>query len=185
MIDINQKITANGKEWPVRMDLNAMRWAQNKFGRVSTWLEKLAVSSNYDGLSDGDYSNLEKFNLGYKADKRGMIQLLKDAKEIKGRRFELSKPEDVYEAIQTMLKAKNIPEPEEPEIDLGVLIESFTEMINEGIDYENYLNGTNEPHITEKICGYILTDFGIQEAAGTLRSVITNSLGGADENEKN
>ena len=185
MIDVMQEITAGGKTYPLRMDFNVLNWAQKKYGRIGTWMEKLDASSNYDGFDKGDYRNLEKFGMDYAPNKAGMIKLLKDAGTIANRYFDRQRSDDIREAIKIMLDKNELLEPEEPEIDLQVVLDSFTEMINEGIEYENYTKGENRQLINEKICGYILTDMGIQEAAGTIRQVIVESVGGKDDNGSN
>lgn len=63
------------------------------------------------------------------------------------------------------------------------LIFGFTEMINEAIDIENDEKGTNNPLLTLKQVGRLITKAGLQESAKKLNQVIVESV--KDDHPKN
>lgn len=65
----------------------------------------------------------------------------------------------------------------EGEPDIKALIFGVTAMINEGIDIKNEKNGTNEPHVTQKEVGRLLTDIGLSEITETVNDVVIESAG--------
>ena len=61
------------------------------------------------------------------------------------------------------------------------LLFGFREMINEALDIQNEENGTNEPMLTTKQVGRIITEVGLNKASGVLNDTIKDSV----RNEKN
>lgn len=63
------------------------------------------------------------------------------------------------------------------------VIFGFAEMINEGIDIENEEKGTNNPPLTLKQVGRIITEVGLTNAAEKLNSVVIESTKNEEKNE--
>lgn len=55
------------------------------------------------------------------------------------------------------------------------VIFGFREMINEGIDIQNEENGTNEPFLTFKQVGRIITEVGLANATKVLNDTVIES----------
>ena len=53
-------------------------------------------------------------------------------------------------------------------------------MLNEGIEIENEKNGTNEPLLTRKQVGRIITDIGLENATEALNSLVVESTENGD-----
>ena len=58
---------------------------------------------------------------------------------------------------------------------------SLMAMINEGIDIENEEKGINEPFVTSKQVGRILTEIGIDGVANLIRQITVESTQTGDE----
>ena len=68
----------------------------------------------------------------------------------------------------------------EKEVDIKALLFGFREMLNEGIEIENEKNGTNEPLLTKKQVGRIITDIGLENATEALNSLVVESTDNGD-----
>ena len=68
----------------------------------------------------------------------------------------------------------------EKEVDIKALLFGFREMLNEGIEIENEKNGTNEPLLTRKQVGRIITDIGLENATEALNSLVVESTENGD-----
>lgn len=62
------------------------------------------------------------------------------------------------------------------------VIFGFTEMLNEGIDISNEENGTNEPFLTTKQVGRIISEIGLADATLKLNETVTKSTESAVKN---
>ena len=62
------------------------------------------------------------------------------------------------------------------------VIFGLTEMINEGIMIDNEENGKNEPLLTKRQVGRIITEVGLQNATKVLNDTVIESV---QSNEKN
>ena len=62
------------------------------------------------------------------------------------------------------------------------VIYGFMEMLNEGIDITNEENGTNDPMLTRKQVGRMISEIGLAEATMKLNETVTKST---ENNEKN
>ena len=58
----------------------------------------------------------------------------------------------------------------------------LTEMINEGIDIQNENNGTDEPFLTKKQVGRIVTEIGLAKATKTLNETVIESTRSSEKN---
>ena len=62
-------------------------------------------------------------------------------------------------------------EPKVKDLKYGVMA-----MLNEGIDMQNESNGTNDPLLTAKKVGRIMTDVGIQNVVSAIREITVASV---------
>ena len=69
------------------------------------------------------------------------------------------------------------------EVDIKALIFGITEMINEAIDIDNDDNGTNEPFLTHKQVGRIVTEIGFAKAAEKMNEIVIESVKSDEKNE--
>ena len=65
------------------------------------------------------------------------------------------------------------------------LVWSFCEMINEGIEIENEEKHTNEPKITHKQAGRIITHIGLVPAYRKIKEIVTNAVPIKEEDSPN
>lgn len=91
--------------------------------------------------------------------------------------FNLNVMERIQEEYGTLDKWGKLTEGENGEVNLKALIFGIREMLNEGIDIKNEENGTNEPLLTLKQAGRIITELGINNVAGTLHETVIESTG--------
>ena len=70
-------------------------------------------------------------------------------------------------------------EPKVKDLKYGVLA-----MLNEGIDMENETNGTNEPLLTDKKVGRIMTEVGVQNIIKAIQDITVSSVK-TEDSEKN
>ena len=107
--------------------------------------------------------------------------------EYKGKEIKLVFNLNVMEAIQgeygTVEKWGKLTDGESGEVDVKALKFGFTEMINEAIDIENEENGTNEPFMTTKQVGRIITEVGIEGATKALNDTVVDAT--KDDSGKN
>ena len=68
------------------------------------------------------------------------------------------------------------------ECDIKALIFGFLEMLNEGIEIENEKNGTQEPLLTKKQAGRLLTDFGLEAMTDKMNDLVIESAGSEEKN---
>lgn len=67
------------------------------------------------------------------------------------------------------------------EIDVKALIFGFREMLNEAIEIENEKNGTNEPLLTRKQAGRIISALGMENVTDTMNDLVIESSGSSEE----
>ena len=71
---------------------------------------------------------------------------------------------------------------EKGEPDAKAVIFGFREMINEGIDIENEENGTDNPSLTLKQVGRIITEVGLANATQVLNETVVESTKSDEKN---
>jgi hypothetical protein len=107
--------------------------------------------------------------------------------EYKGKEIKLVFNLNVMQAIQAEYKTVDawgkLTDGESGEVDIKALIFGLTEMINEAIDIDNDENGTDEPFLSPKKVGRIITEVGIAEATKALNNTVIEST--KDDSEKN
>lgn len=57
----------------------------------------------------------------------------------------------------------------------GAVIYGIKEMLNEGIDIANEENGTNDPPLTAKQVGRMITEYGLSNLTKTMNEVVIDS----------
>lgn len=97
--------------------------------------------------------------------------------------FNLNVMQRIQEEYKTIDAWSKITDGESGEVDIKALIFGLTEMINEGIDIDNDENGTNEPFLSTKKVGRIITDVGLAEATKALNQTVIDST--KSDTEKN
>ena len=96
--------------------------------------------------------------------------------------FNLNVMENVQAEYGTVEKWGDLTDGSSGEVDAKALIFGFTEMLNEGIDIANEENGTDEPHLTHKQVGRIITEVGLQNAAKVMNDTVIESTRSAEKN---
>lgn len=65
--------------------------------------------------------------------------------------------------------------PEYAEVDAKAVIFGFTQMLNEGIEIENEENGADLKPFTHRQVGRIISEIGLQNAAGVMNETVVES----------
>lgn len=97
--------------------------------------------------------------------------------------FNLNVMQVIQEEYKTIDAWGKLTDGTSGEVDIKALIFGLTQMINEGIEIDNDENGTDEPLLTEKKVGRIITDVGLANATKALNQTVINST--KDDSEKN
>ena len=105
--------------------------------------------------------------------------------EVNGKEFTLAWNLNVMEEMQDKYGSLEawgkISEGEEPKI--SSIIDAFEAMINEGIEIDNEKNGTNEKPLTHRQIGRIISAYGVENAAETMKNAISEAT--KDDTRKN
>ena len=97
--------------------------------------------------------------------------------------FNLNVMQKIQEEFKTIDTWTKLTDGESGEVDIKALLCGLTEMINEAIDIDNDENGTDEPFMTSKKIGRILTDVGLDKATKALHETVINAT--KDDSGKN
>ena len=97
--------------------------------------------------------------------------------------FNLNVMQVIQEEYKTIDAWGKLTDGSSGEVDIKALIFGLTQMINEGIEIDNDENGTDEPLLTEKKVGRIITDVGLANATKALNETVINST--KDDSGKN
>ncbi|WP_407461637.1 hypothetical protein [Methanobrevibacter sp.] len=97
--------------------------------------------------------------------------------------FNLNVMQVIQEEYKTIDAWGKLTDGSSGEVDIKALIFGLTQMINEGIEIDNDENGTDEPLLTEKKVGRIITDVGLANATKALNQTVINST--KDDSGKN
>jgi len=97
--------------------------------------------------------------------------------------FNLNVMEAIQEEYGAFAKWGDLTEGKNGETDIKALKFGLTQMINEAIDIDNDENGTDEPFMTSKKIGRILTDVGLDKATKALHETVINAT--KDDSGKN
>jgi hypothetical protein len=97
--------------------------------------------------------------------------------------FNLNVMQAIQEEYGTVEKWGKLTDGESGEVDVKALKFGVTQMINEGIDIENEENGTDEPFMTEKKVGRIITEVGLDIMTKTMNDTVIDAT--KDDSGKN
>ena len=109
--------------------------------------------------------------------------------EYKGRQYRIVFNLNVMEAIQDEYGtldnwgALTDGKAHEGETDIKALIFGLREMLNEAIEIDNEDNGKNEPFLTHKQVGRIVTEIGFAKAAEKMNETVIESVKSDEKNE--
>ena len=105
--------------------------------------------------------------------------------EVNGKEYTLAWNLNVMEEMQDKYGSLEawgkISEGEEPKI--SSIIDAFEAMINEGIEIDNEKSGTNEKPFTHRQIGRIISAYGVENAAETMKNAISEAT--KDDTRKN
>lgn len=97
--------------------------------------------------------------------------------------FNLNVMEKIQDEYKTLDAWGDLTDGSKSEVNIKALVFGITEMINEGIDIDNEDNGTNNPFVTHKQVGRILTEIGIEKAAQNMNKLVVESTKDDSKNE--
>jgi hypothetical protein len=107
----------------------------------------------------------------------------------KGKEYPIVFNLNVMEVIQDEYKSleawgKLTDGSNEQEVNIKALIFGLGAMLNEGIEINNDETGANEPLLTHKQVGRILTEVGVKDTADTMNKLVINSTQTDEDKEK-
>lgn len=97
--------------------------------------------------------------------------------------FNLNVMQEIQEEYGTIEKWGELTDGKSGEVNVKALIFGLTQMMNEAIDMRNDEEGTNDPFLTEKQVGRIITKVGIDNSAKKLNEAIVESTKSDIKNE--
>lgn len=97
--------------------------------------------------------------------------------------FNLNVMQAIQEEYGTVEKWGNLTDGESGEVDVKALKFGVTQMINEGIDIANEENGTDEPFLTEKKVGRMITEVGLDIMTKAMNETVIDAT--KDDTGKN
>lgn len=104
----------------------------------------------------------------------------------KGKDYKLVFNLNVMEVIQEEYKTINawgeLTDGKSGEVDVKALKFGFAAMLNEGIDIDNDDNGTNEPFLTLKQVGRMLSEIGFTQVTEDMNEVVVESVKSDEKN---
>lgn len=89
--------------------------------------------------------------------------------------FNLNVMEEIQEEYGTIEKWAKLTDGKSGEVNAKALIFGLTAMINEGIDISNDENGTNNPMMSKKQVGRMISKMGVQESATALNNAVVEA----------
>ena len=107
--------------------------------------------------------------------------------QYKGKEYKLVFNLNVMEAIQeeygTLSNWGDQTGASDTEPNAKAILFGLREMINEGIDINNEETGSNDPMLTHKQVGRMLTEIGLMDAVQVLHDTVTQSTQSEEKNE--
>ena len=97
--------------------------------------------------------------------------------------FNLNVMEKIQDEYKTLDAWGALTDGSSGEVNIKALVFGITEMINEAIDIENDENGTNEPFVTHKKVGRMLTELGLDKVAQDMNKLVIESTKDDSKNE--
>lgn len=89
--------------------------------------------------------------------------------------FNLNVMQEIQEEYKTLEKWGELTDGKSGEVNVKALIFGLTCMMNEAIEIRNDEEGTNDPLLTKKQVGRIITKAGVQKSAEKLNEAIVES----------
>lgn len=99
--------------------------------------------------------------------------------------FNLNVMEKIQEEYKTVDNWASLTDGSSGEVDIKALLFGIREMINEAIDIDNEDNGTNEPFVSHKLVGRIVTEIGFEKAAQKMNELVIESVNDDTGDSKN
>ena len=96
--------------------------------------------------------------------------------------FNLNVMQAIQEEYGSLNKWGKLTDGGKGEPDAKAVIFGFAQMVNEGIDIQNEENGTNEPFMTLKQVGRMITEIGLEAAAKQMNDTVIESSKSAEKN---
>lgn len=96
--------------------------------------------------------------------------------------FNLNVMERIQDEYETVEKWAELTDGASGEVNAKAVIFGFTEMLNEGIDIDNDENKTNNPFLTLKQVGRMITEIGLKEATKQLNDTVIKSTQSTEKN---
>lgn len=97
--------------------------------------------------------------------------------------FNLNVMEKIQDEYKTLDAWGALTDGSTGEVNIKALVFGITEMINEAIDIDNEDNNTNEPFVSHKKVGRMLTELGIEKAAKNMNDLVVESTKDDSKNE--
>ena len=97
--------------------------------------------------------------------------------------FNLNAMQEIQEEYGTLDKWGALTDGKSGEVNVKALIFGLTAMMNEAIEMKNDEEGTNEPLLTQKQVGRIITKAGVENSAKKLNEAIVESTQSDAKNE--
>lgn len=89
--------------------------------------------------------------------------------------FNLNVMEMIQEEYESLTKWGELTDGSTGEVDIKALLFGLELMINEGIEIKNEDTGSNEPLLTHKQVGRIVSESGVTETAETINDLVIES----------
>ena len=116
-----------------------------------------------------------------------MIRDYKFELEVEGKKhelvFNLNVMQEIQEEYETLEKWGDLTDGKSGEVNVKALIYGLTCMINEATDMRNEVEGTNDPILTKKQVGRLITKAGVEKSAKKLNEAIVESTKSDAKNE--
>lgn len=96
--------------------------------------------------------------------------------------FNLNVMEVIQDEYETIVKWGELTDGKSGEVNVKALIFGFTAMLNEGIDIDNDENNTNNPFLTHKQVGRMLSDIGFDKATKDMNDLVVESTKSDEKN---
>lgn len=97
--------------------------------------------------------------------------------------FNLNVMEAIQDEYGSIQKWAELTDAKSGEVNAKALTYGLTEMINEAIDIENDEKGQNEPLLTRKQVGRLISQAGLEQSANALNSAVIEAT--KDDEQKN
>lgn len=97
--------------------------------------------------------------------------------------FNLNVMQEIQEEYGTIEKWGALTDGKSGETNVKALIFGLTHMINEAIEIKNDEKGTNDPLMTNKQVGRLITKIGVEKSTQKLNEAIVEGTKGEEKNE--